>query len=160
MTLRSRTTACRTLALLCLILSAAWVSGAVPTPAAQPDEGWRRYRVFLRQGNDLGALRVLQEERWEESGSPTQPSSRLFGMQILAEVLGAVGRCREAQEAFNRREPRPAPPPPPSSGELKAAREVPLVPAEQLVLDAVREHQIVILNRHTTILNIGPSAPS
>jgi hypothetical protein len=146
MTLRSRTMACRTAALLSLVLVAAWASRAAPTPAAQPDEGWRRYWGFLRQGNYLGALRVLQEERWEESRNPPQPSSRLFGMQILAEVLGAVGRYREAQEAFNRREPRPAPPPLPSARELKAARDVPLVPAEQLVLDAAREHQIVILN--------------
>jgi hypothetical protein len=126
------------------LLIAAAMSGAMP--AAQPREEWRRYRDLLRQGNYLGALRLLDQAPWQEGNVPPEDLSRLFGLQIVSEVLGAVGRCREAQEAFNRREARPQPPAPPPAETLKAVRQVPLEPAEQMVLRAVKEHQIVILN--------------
>jgi hypothetical protein len=146
MKLRSRPTAYWMATVLVLALAAALVSASAPMPAAQPTEGWRRHTGLLHQGNYLGALRVLQQERWEDSGDLSQSLPRRWGMQLLAQVLGAIGRYREAQETFNRGEPRPGAPPPPSPGELKAMRQVPMLPAEQLVLDAARQHQIVVLN--------------
>jgi hypothetical protein len=92
---------------------------------------------WLQQGNDLAALRVLQGQRWENE------SMRL---QELSWLLGAVGRYREMQQAFNQAMGGPHPPVPLSQQALDAAGEVPLEPAEQVVLQAVQAHPIVILN--------------
>src|SRR5207244_4006951 len=80
--------------------------------------------------------RALQEP-WQNE------SARL---QTFSALQGAVGRYREAQETFNRAMPPGQVPAPLSSGELEAIRETPMEPAEEMVLDAVRRHQIVLLN--------------
>src|SRR5262249_46449745 len=94
-------------------------------------------KACLQRGNSLGAVRVVQEARWPNE------SMRL---QYLAFHLTAVGRCREPPQAFNQARGPPHPLPPPSQEELDAIQAVPLEGAEQFVLRAAEEHQIVILN--------------
>src|SRR5712692_2513726 len=97
----------------------------------------QNYIDLLRPGNYLGALRVLQQQRWPEE------SMRL---QELSWLLGAVGRYREVQQAFNQAMGAPDTPTPPSAEEQDAIDAVPLEPADEVVLRAAAAHQIVIVN--------------
>src|SRR5437867_4162582 len=92
--------------------------------SAAPQRKEPSHHDLLRQGDYLGALRLLQE-RWPNE------STRL---QILSWVLGAVGRYPEAQQTFNDAMNRHAPPSLPSPQELEAIQALPLDPAERVVL--------------------------
>ena len=133
-----------------------WALAAVSAHAQESPLSARRQEVarhrqlserhwrFLKQGNYLSSLRILREAVRENR----DPESLTFawGNKNLAEVLAAVGSYREAQQVLNQTMPRSSSPWPPSATELKAAGQVKLEPAEELILQAARRHRIVMLN--------------
>ncbi len=135
-----------------LLASAGILAAAVSCAgaAAQFDfsafhERSRQSGAYLAHGNYLGALRALRDD-------PARPSSRLTGLavewnrQMQVELLAAMGSYEEAQALQRAGEVRnPAPFPPPDE-ERKVAREVRLEDANDLILRAVRSHQVVMLN--------------
>jgi hypothetical protein len=92
-----------------------------------------------KDGKYLAALRVLSKPPADEAATTR--------LQCESWARNAVGDYDAGQKAFNdsgaiprRQATNPTP------DELKAIRDVPLVAAEELVLDAVKKHQVVILN--------------
>ncbi|MFL5338618.1 MAG: hypothetical protein ACJ8F7_00490 [Gemmataceae bacterium] len=122
------------------------VVAAGPSASAQQPPGGRNPPSFAaamqleKEGKYLAALRALGKP--EPSGNSN--STRL---QVESWARNAVGQYDAGQKAFNdSRAISARPTTPPTAEELKAVRDVPLVPAEELVLDAVKRHQVVILN--------------
>lgn len=94
---------------------------------------------FITQGHYLAALQLMRG-----TVAPAEESARL---QMSSWFLNAAGQYSEAQKMFNEsggkaRDLLPTP----TAEELSAIRSVPLMPAEDMVLRAVKEHQVVILN--------------
>jgi hypothetical protein len=95
--------------------------------------------TLITHGSYLAALRVIQQ--------PADSEGESTRLQMSSWFLSAVGNYGEAQRSFNdsaakRRQALQEP----TEKELDSVRRIPLLSAEEVVLSAVKGHQVVILN--------------
>jgi hypothetical protein len=137
---------------LCLAaaLAAAIALGGSLSLAAPPDSAaqLQAAQVHLYHGRYFAALRLLQDDRFDRASNEDAGTARRFRLQSLSAVLGALGQYRRAQGTYNESfDPLgPGTIPQLSPTQIQFVERTRVRPAEELILQAVKNHQIVILN--------------